>query len=110
MMALSLKFAGVLAFHLLSIACEVTAMNPCYFLDENIAPEFVPCSPNGDGDCCVNSDFARSGGFASVIQKDTIIVEPAQTVFGGILHVRDTAWQIQTVSKNLTLPEHLVLC
>jgi hypothetical protein len=63
LMALSLKSVGILALHLLSIACTVTATNPCYFPDGNIAPEFVPCSPNGDGDCCVNGDFCTQWGF-----------------------------------------------
>ena len=43
--------------------CVVVATNPCYFPNGNLAPRYVPCSPNGDGDCCAEEDFCTSLGY-----------------------------------------------
>ncbi|KAE9363765.1 hypothetical protein N431DRAFT_389917 [Stipitochalara longipes BDJ] len=62
-MTCPLNFSILLAFHLVWISGTFAATNACYFPDGNIAPEFVPCSPNGDGGCCVDGDFCTQWGY-----------------------------------------------
>ncbi|PMD47649.1 hypothetical protein L207DRAFT_628261 [Hyaloscypha variabilis F] len=62
-MTFSLRFSGFFAAHLISITFAFAATNTCYFPDGNIASEFVPCSPNEDGGCCVNGDFCTEWGY-----------------------------------------------
>jgi hypothetical protein len=103
------NFSSVLAFHLWWIACAFADANSCYFADGNIALNFVPYSPNGDGDCCVNGDFCTAWRYCISDSKDTSLVEPTQIVLGWTLHVQDAAWQAQTVSLNPAVPEYLPL-
>jgi len=62
-MSFEFIFLCILALNLTWFASVLATMNACYFPDGNIAPEFVPCSPNGDGDCCVNGDFCTQWGY-----------------------------------------------
>lgn len=61
-MDLSPKFV-VLAFLLSLNAYAVAAINPCFFPDADLAPNFVPCSPTGDGGCCAEGDFCTALGY-----------------------------------------------
>jgi hypothetical protein len=63
LMALLINFACVLSCLAILNACTVTATNPCFFPNGDLANNFVPCSPNGDGSCCAESDFCTSLGY-----------------------------------------------
>lgn len=52
------------AFIVLAVLiARVTAINPCYFPNGDAASNYVPCSPNGDGGCCLSGDFCTSLGY-----------------------------------------------
>jgi hypothetical protein len=52
----------VLAVLHVSLRCA-SATNTCYFPAGNIASSYVPCSPTGDGGCCVSGDMCTSLGY-----------------------------------------------
>ncbi len=52
------------AVALLSLLCRITdAASSCYFPNGDVASNYVPCSPTGDGDCCASGDFCTQWGF-----------------------------------------------
>lgn len=58
-MALLFEFTILLAF----LLHAVTATNPCFFPNGDSASGFIPCSPNGDGDCCAEGDSCTQYGY-----------------------------------------------
>jgi len=53
----------VFSLLLLLNAYSVAATNSCFFPDANLAPNYVPCSPTGDGACCAEGDFCTALGY-----------------------------------------------
>jgi len=61
----TVSLTGWTAFALLSAAfcCTASAANACFFPSGGTAASYVPCSPSGDGGCCIEGDFCTSLGY-----------------------------------------------